>query len=323
MADMEMTVDQQDPVELAKAFEAMERVEVSPAEATPDPVAADPSTEPKQDAVTASEADEGVGVATKDGVIPYSVLRATRDRAYAAEQSVKELTDKIAGYDAILASVKNGAKSGEDARAEVASIQQEAQTLSEEDLAMLKEDFPTVDKALTATMQKLAAIEAKLAAVVSRAQHEDAQESRTAANAVQDAIDAVPKLAHLQASDAEGFALAKQFDATLRNLPSWADKTLAQRFSKVAEMVEAATGASISLPEPLTANQLRSSAKATAEAAVRKASGSVPTSLSEFPAGQPIATDERESAERMTYSQLAGKFGKMTPDQMDAYLQTL
>ena len=50
---------------------------------------------------------------------------------------------------------------------------------------------------------------------------------------------------------------------------------------------------------------------------------SVPSSLSDFPAGQPVSIDEKDAIENMTPLQLAAKFGSMKPDDLEAYLQNL
>ena len=68
---------------------------------------------------------------------------------------------------------------------------------------------------------------------------------------------------------------------------------------------------------------LKKAAMAKAEQVAKSNRSNVPTSLSEFPAGQHAAQDEQEAAEQMTALQLAEKFSTMTPDQMDAYFRNL
>jgi hypothetical protein len=171
------------------------------------------------------------------------------------------------------------------------------------------------------------ALESKLQPVEETVRNAEAERERTAAESVQDAIDSVPKLAHIQATNKDAFELAKQFDATLRTQSAWANKPLNERFAKVAEMVERAIGP-IELPGSTqkaspSAEDLAKAAKVKAEQAAKASRTNVPTSLSEFPAGQHAAQDEREAAEQLTHQQLAEKFSSMNADEMDAYFRSL
>lgn len=324
---IEFDVNTTDPEQLAKVFEQLESGE-TPVAKEPEPVKDDPvPDEPqkaKQDqAATEPEPD---GVATKDGkhVIPYSVLKSERDRATRAEQLANEMAEKVKALEAAQ-SGNQGAKQGESARTDPQPPT--VSDLSPEDLAALKEDFPTVYKAVMASMAAADRLAAQLQPVQETVRNAEAEKERTAQESVQDAIDSVPKLAHMQASNKEAFELAKQFDATLRTQKAWAEKPLSERFAKVAEMVESAIGP-IEVPGSKTTSQpsaedLRKAAIAKAAQAAKASRTDVPTSLSEFPAGQNAAQDEREAAENMTPLQLAEKFASMTPDQMDAYFRTM
>lgn len=325
------------PEDLMKVFEQLESGE-QPTEAAapsqePAPVKDEPkpaNNEPTQQAdqgQTNSEA-EPQGVATKDGkhVIPYSVLQGERSRASRAEQIAREAQERVAQLEAQLKSGSQGANTGEGARTE--TTEPAAGELSNEDLEALKEDFPTVYKALLASQAQARALEAKLKPVAETVRQQEVETARTAAESVQDAIDATPKLAHIQANNAEAFELAKQFDAALRGQAAWRDKPLAERFAKVTDMVENAMGpidlpGAKTPPTSQTPEALRKAAEARAAEAARANRSAVPTSLSEFPAGQPRAQDERQAAEQMNTLQLAEKFASMSPEQMDAYLQSL
>ena len=270
--------------------------------------------------------DDAAGVATKDGkhVIPYSVLKSERDRASRAEQIAREAQERVAALEAQLKAGNQGANNGEGARTD--PQQPTASDLSAEDLEALKEDFPTVYKAVMASMAAAKALETKLQPVEESVRSTEAERERSATEAVQDAIDSVPKLAHIQATNKDAFELAKQFDATLRTQSAWANKPLTERFAKVAEMVESAIGP-IDLPGSKkaspSAEDLAKAAKAKAEQDAKASRTNVPTSLSEFPAGQHAAQDEREAAEQLTHQQLAEKFAGMNADQMDAYFRSL
>lgn len=333
--DLDLDTISDDPEQLAAVFEALEKGEQPKANEAP---AENTNTDPAPNNQAASNTEnkdgnnpptdpEPEGVATKDGrnIIPYAVLKSERERAHRAEQMAKEMQDRVAALEAMVGTqVNQGAKQGESARTQLPTDNAD---LSAEDLEALKEDFPTVYKAVMASMAAAKTLEAKLQPVEDVVRQEQQERAQSATETVQDAIDAIPKLAHIQATNADAFELAKQFDATLRNQAAWHGKSLSERFAKVTEMVESALG-EITLPgSPSTsqpnAGDLKAAAKAKADAAAKQSRTNVPTSLSEFPVGQHAAQDEREEAENLTALQLADKFSTMTPDQMDAYFRNL
>lgn len=327
------------PEDLQKVFEQLEAggepAAAAPKEPEPAPKEPekaqtndDPANKEPQKAeqgLPDNEAD-AAGVATKDGkhVIPYSVLKSERDRASRAEQIAREAQERVAALEQQLKAGNQGANNGEGARTD--PQQPTASDLSAEDLEALKEDFPTVYKAVMASMAAAKALETKLQPVEESVRSAEAERERSATETVQDAIDSVPKLAHIQATNKDAFELAKQFDATLRTQSAWANKPLSERFAKVTEMVESAIGP-IDLPGSKKASpnaeDLAKAAKAKAEQDAKASRTNVPTSLSEFPAGQHAAQDEREAAEQLTHQQLAEKFAGMNADQMDAYFRSL
>lgn len=334
---IELDLNTTDPEQLAKVFEQLSSGEtpVTKEPEPPAPAATDDQT--KNDPVTdeAQQAKQGQtapepepeGVATKDGkhVIPYSVLKSERDRASRAEQLATEMQERVKALESMVQSGNQKAKQGESARTDPQTPA--ASDLSPEDLEALKEDFPTVYKAVMASMAAADRLRTQLEPVQETVRNAEADAARSAQETVQDAIDSVPKLAHIQASNKEAFELAKQFDATLRTQSAWANKPLAERFTKITEMVESALGP-IELPGQPPASQqsaedLKKAAQAKAAQAAKAGRTDVPTSLSEFPVGQHAAQDEREAAENLTPLQLAQKFSSMTPDQMDAYFRTL
>lgn len=279
-----------------------------------------------KDEVIAAEEQEPEGIATKDGkhVIPYSVLKSERERAAQAEKSAKDAADRIAELTAQLESAKQGAKPGDNART---SLQQsETAELSSEELEFLKDDNPAVYKALKAIEAKAAQLQDRLKPVEDKAKDIEADIVAREQAIVQDAIDSVPKLAHIQSANAEAYALAQQFDATLQSLKGWKDKPLSERFAKAVQMVEDAIGP-IELPQTSTPSlkpeDLKAAAKAKAAEAAKASKASVPTSLSEFPAGRAPSADERESVATLSHAQIAEKMSRMTPEQLDAYLQNL
>jgi hypothetical protein len=333
MADLSLDVNTTDPEALAKVFEQIESgqdlqtSDNKPVENPQDETAGTSNKEQQAEqgqTDQSNEAEEAAGIATKDGkhVIPYSVLKSERERATRAEQLAQEMKERVEALEAMVKSGNQGAKDGESARTDQQTPA--ADQLSKEDLESLKEDFPTVYKAVMASMAKAQALEAKLQPVEETVRNAQEDQARTAADTVQDAIDSVPKLAHIQANNPEAFELAKEFDANLRALSAWAGRSLAERFQKVSEMVEAAIGP-IEIPGAKPTSQ--PSAEDLRKAAIARASSAskrdVPTSLSEFPAGQAPATDERAAVEQLSALQLAEKFSKMSSDDMDAYFRAL
>lgn len=334
---IELDLNTADPEQLAKVFNQLESGEelqaADPTPTEPEKTAqAEQSQEQQQQPEQKPEDKSGEsqsepeGIATKDGkhVIPYSVLKSERERASRAEQMVREMQERLQALEQQAKPGEAGAKNdGESARATTESAVPE---ISPEDLELLKEDFPTVYKTVMASMNAIKAIEDKLKPVVESVQEQTESRERTVAEQVQDAIDSIPKLSHIQSSDKEAFALAKQFDATLRQDANWASKPLQERFEKVVELVEGVRGA-IEVPGKTPKAQpkpedLKNAAKAKAvqEAAASK---TVPTSLSEFPAGQAPEANEADQVESMTPLQLAAKFASMTPDQLDAYFRSM
>lgn len=335
---MDIQIDTSDPAALAALFNKVEsgqdittNIDTEVKEPPKEEVQADkqavdqPKSEETKDEPKAEPEQEPEGVATKDGkhIIPYSVMKAERERASRAEQALREAQEKLAQFEAQKAG-KEGVN-GEVA----AATKPAAEEMSDDDLEALREDFPTVYKALMATRAEAAALKAQLKPVQEKVQMSEAERAQALAEQVQEAIDATPKLAHIKATDPAAFELAKGFDNMLKGQPEWADKPLAARFAKVIELVEGAKGA-INLPgQPKnapaqkTAEELKAEAQAVAAKAAKATGTSVPTSLSEFAAGQAPAKDEVEALENMTPFQLAAKFATMSPEKMEAYLQNL
>lgn len=325
---MEFDENTTDPVTLAAMFESMDKgapetPQADPAAATPEPVKVEPVVEEQANAAAVEK--EPDGIATKDGkhIIPYSVLKADRDRATRAEDALRAVQGQLT---ALQQTAGQGVKEGEPA---VPRQEADASGMSDEDMAALKEDFPTVYKGLMAMQAQAALLQSQLKPVQDSVRSAEQIQQLTVAEQVQDAIDSTPKLAHIMASDQAAYDLAKQFDNTLKANPAWADKPLSERFAKVIEMVELTHGAITvpgqATPQPAqkTAEQLKQEAKAVASAAAQAGNTKVPTSLSDFPAGQHAANDEQEAISNMTPLQIAQKFASMTPDKLEAYLQNL
>jgi hypothetical protein len=289
------------------------------AKADPAPAAAAEEKQPAEAVQDPEVQRDPEGIATKDGkhVIPYSVLQSERTRAAQAERDLQEARAQLAALQAAATDPKPTAKDG---GADTTGVSKE----EEDRLALLEEDFPTVAAELKATRALVKALEAKLTPLEVSREADAAQRAAQTAMTVQEAIDSVPKLAHIQAADPEAFALAQQFDNTLRERPDWSGKSMSERFAKVIELVEAAHG-EITVPgyKPSAEAKDPEALKAAAAAKVATAPKAVPTSLSQFPAGDPAAADEVAAVEQMSTAQLASKMARMTPAQLDAYFASL
>lgn len=278
-----------------------------------------------------TQVDEPEGVATKDGknIIPYSVLRSEREKSARAQQLLLDSENRVADLQAQLRNATDpGTKTGDTVRAD--DQNQSYDESSDEDLAQLKEDFPTVYKALMAQKAMTAKLESKLEPVEQSVNNIQQDRENSTAQDVQAAIDSVPKLAHIQATNEEAFELAKQFDQTLRNQSFWADKPLAQRFEKVAEMVESSLGITIDIPaaknktNSMSADEIANAARAKAESTAKASkSSSVPNSLSDFPAGQSAAENESSAVEQMNHAQISEKLWGMTPEEQKKFYASL
>lgn len=305
-----------------KMFEAAELGEIPQEEPkteskAEEPKAEEPKAEDAPKDQPKEEEREPQGIATKDGkhVIPYSVLQSERTRAAQAEKELQETRARLAELQAAATAPKDAAKTGDAATPETSTEEADR-------LAQLAEDFPTVAEELKANRALIKALEAKFGSLEEKDKQAEAQRADQVAMTVQEAIDSLPKMAHIQAANPEAFELAKQFDTALRARPDWADKPMAERFAKVVDLVEASMG-EIAIPGQSKPSEDPAALKKAAAEKLATAEKAVPTSLSQFPAGAPAAADEAAAVEQMSTTQLAAKMARMTPDQIDAYFANL
>lgn len=304
------------PAEALKLFEDQGKETESEPEKKTDPAPAEVKTDAAPVKEPEAQEVEPQGVATKDGkhVIPYSVLASERTARTNAERQLQETLARITALEAAKTAPEQAAKPG---GADTMDAEADSR------IAELAEDFPTVAAELKAMRELVKHLGGKLKPLEQSTQAIHAARASEQAETVQDAIDSLPKMAHIQATNPELFELAKTFDNTLQGRPEWQSKPLAERFAKVIELVEASNGA-ISVPGqkvPSAADQAALRDAATEKVAA--AAKTVPTSLSQFPSGEPVATDEAGAANAMSNAQLASKFARMKPDQIDAYLASL
>lgn len=259
------------------------------------------------------------GVASKDGkhVIPYEELRSTRERAARAEIMVQELTGK-------LESLTNEIQTGQASK-----TRNIADIVDESTLAGLREESPEIAGVIDKLIERNQQL-SEQAHSAHAASADTERESRVqAVISVEDAINAVPKLSHIRASDPAAFDAVAQFDTILGQQEAWKNRPLTDRFGAAVRMYEAANG-DIELPgqqakkDPL-AQQLSAGTDARVAAALAKADAvtSGPSTLSDIPGGQPAAESTQDALTELSSTALTERFMSMSPDQIEAELARL
>jgi hypothetical protein len=283
-------------------------------------------TDEKPDAGVPSDADQGVKenqvqqdqkgeepapVLAKDGkhTIPYSVLEGSRKRADQAEQIAEQMAAKIADLEMRLKAAPGDAGTKGDAKSDDPDV-------SAADMAMIREEFPEFAKVLEAQSAQIKNMESRL-----EQQHvrEEEVKRSSVADMVQDTIDSIPKLAHIQAQNPALFKKAIEMDNALRSDPSAAELTLSERFTRVLSGVEAMYGViqiSGSAAPGRTPQEM-------AREALGKAKSTTPNSLSDLPSGTPPHHSEIDRVSGMAPVEVGLMMENMTDAQQEAFLNNL
>jgi hypothetical protein len=280
--------------------------------AAPAPAAPDPNTPaaPNPDAVGSTPNPDPAltpdGVLAKDGkhILPFKVVEELRS-------SNKDMLDRLTEQSAQLATLQ--AEKAGGAAAPVAAA------VSEEDLAALEADgYGALAKVLRSQQAQIVKLTGELQGD-REARAADSRQTRT--ETVQDAIDAVPKLAALQALGEKEFGRAQRIDALLSDDPEWSGKSLSERFAQVAKVYESMYG-DIKLPTadtPAAAADPASPAADLTPAPARR----VPASMSDIPGGSMPAVDALAEVENASAPELTQRFLAMAPDKIEAFLARL
>ncbi len=307
-----------------EAAEEPEKAETPEPEAEQEtPKAEEPEEDEKPAAKQEGESsDADADVLAKDGkhVIPYSVLRETRTQLSAAQEMIEQQQKMIEDLKA--------APDDADNR----PAQEPKPEISDEDMAVLEEELPALAKILKTQQQtieslneqmtdKLKGVEEKAEAAHKTQQEIEAERQQAVREQVQEAIDNNEALSRWSAEDPDRWQRAMAFDDTLRQDPMWSDKTFAERFEKVVELVNAV------LPEDRQ-EAPKPEEKPSPESLKAKAKEKLgeqppPASLSDLPGGVPPESDDVSKLENMSPTQIEAMFDKMTPDQMESYLAGL
>lgn len=239
------------------------------------------------------------GVATKAGnkIIPYEVLDQTRKKVY-------ELEDKTAQLEREKAEAQAKASELEQKLQNVTSANVgDIELMTDEEIEAIAEDMPELAKTITALQNQAKSLAAKLS---TQEASQKKTEGELVAQTVQEAIDSVPKLAFIQSSNPRLFGIATDIDKEMRQDPAMQGLSMAERFAKVIEKLEAEIGFEIKLEgKP-------------------KASEKPPIlSLSDMPGGATPATDEAQALIDRPATELAAKFHSMTSDQITKFIDKI
>lgn len=263
---------------------------------------------------------EGSVIKSKDGKyeIPYEVLRSERERRLAAETMARELTEK-------LELERQAAASGRTAKtADLSEI------VDEDLMAQLREESPQLAEVLDKLVDRVKTQHAEIEAARPAAEQAQRDRQVSAMSAIEDAIEANPKLLHARTHDPDQFNGIAEVDAYLRTQARFKDLPLDERFAKAVAMYEAANGV-IELPNakpaavPAKPAATPADTQARLDAAIKKANAATggPNTLSDIPGGALPATDAAGEIEEMSGIALTNKLLSMTPDQQEAYLARL
>jgi hypothetical protein len=259
------------------------------------------------------------GVATKDGkhIIPFEVLEKERTRTAELQRVAQEQAAQIEALKAKAAGAPEPGKPQPNG--------EEVLVLSEEELAELEKELPALGKLFRAQQAQLHQLGSTVKNLSDERQEREAESARSVQVNVQDAIDANPKLAYLQAQAPDVFGRAVRFDQTLSADPDWAGKSLQDRFAQVVKLYEATYG-EVKLPgsaDPEQPKPSQSELAKVAEAKLAAAAPGSPKSMSDIPGGSIPPTDELARIESLTTAELGAMFENMTQEQQDAYLARL
>lgn len=253
-----------------------------------------------------TEPTQPEGVLSRDGkhVIPYWRLADAEARAKEQAERIKELESQLA--------------TGTEKPGEAPAM------LSEEELAEVERDLPAIGKLLRASQDRIAILDKAVSDIGARQQQEEQAEAAKVAEDVESAIAQTPKLAHLRATNPQGWERAVELDKVLRGKPEWQDKPFSERFAQVVKGYESFYGA-IDIPgaSPQDSQAVIQAKAAAALQSATQAGTAVPRSMSDIPGGSIPPVDEAAAMLAKSGPQLTADFMAMTPEQIEAKLARL
>ena len=273
--------------------------------------AAQPEPEPAKEPIEPVTESKQV-IKSKDGKheIPYAVLQAERERNRRLEAQIAELSAKQA---AVALEAAGGPK---DESPPVHEIVDEAT------IEQLREDAPVLAKVIDSLTGRISALQEEVASARKVAQSVEAERQADKQTAVEEAIDAVPKLLHVKHNDVAAYNQIADIDVFLRSQPTYQGLSLTERFEKAVSMYEAVAGP-IQLPNR-AGQEDTVDAKAKADAAIERANQQArPQTLSDLPGGSPPPKNDLDVVQNMSAVALTNKLINMTPQQAEAFLARL
>lgn len=302
------------------------------------PAAAAPGSDGK-DGVTV----EPSGVLAADGknIIPYDVLKNTREQAASetqarqqAEDTARQAQEQLAAANVELEQLRKGKVADDTSAADadaaagerIAALQAKADAVRDE-LPAMAEFWDSViaelKDARIESAQLRKTIEDREAGDKDARERVQRDEQAKAAQTVQQAIDSNPTLAFWQAGKDEAaftaYNTACDFDEKLRTNPEWKDKPMGERFAKAVELTQ------LTLPSAPKLAVTPSAAEIAARAAkaVKEAGEFEPSSLSDLPGGAIPGADALENLAGVDIIALGNRVEKMSQAQIDELLNRL
>lgn len=347
LAELEAALVGDTPEETSEeASETEETAETSETDATEETDQAESSEDDDKPEETTDESDESEKdeekvILANDGksTIPYSVLKAARAQAAELKQELEAERARLTELEQRLEKPEDQTTSDQPATeqpktsVQEGSVEEKFQQLYGKSVSEFADEFgnemkDVMVRQVTANLemeQRLAEIAQKQQQLESTEEERAADEAAAIREEVQAAIDKVPVLAEWQAAeDQTMWNAAIAVDQTLRENPEWAHASFEDRFKEVARRLGGVSQTQASEKADETPALSKEEMKAKADKAVKDASETVPTSLSEAPgAGAQTPQNEVQKIEHLTPTQLEGMFEKMTPEQQEAYLANL
>ena len=275
--------------------------------------------EKKADTAVAAADDKGDekdadGVLAADGkhILPYGVLKGTREaqaqaegRAREAEETAKTLREE---NERLKAGGAVDAGKAADTADRIATLREQADAIRET-LPAMAEMFDTLIEEIETTRGKLVAHD-------TRAQEEQAAAVGEVKTRVRTAIDSNPTLALWEAESPEAFNKAVDFDEVLKADPRWKGKSFEDRFAHAVKLTL------VDMPDaPLPKNApTNKEVKERADKVLRDAGDVTVTSLSDLPGGASPGGNPLENIEAIPAAALANQMAKMSDAQLQDFI---
>lgn len=250
------------------------------------------TTEPTGDTApppSATDETEISGVIARDGknFLPFSVVSGLREMNKKHEGTIQQLSQRIAELE--------GSKSGDS---------------DSDPFAELEEFSPELSK--------------KLQAIAAKAEQAASAEEILMRIELAQAKAATPELAKWEQNDPERYARAVEIDTALMHSPDYANRTMAQRFADVVQIVNAERGEAISANQTQQAtSSVQARAQQIVEQRAAQASG-LPNSLTEV--GAMHSNAQRSQIDILAEKHpdaIVAEMQRMTPAQIEQLLSGL